>query len=292
MRIRLLNYIITLSIITTIGAHAQVNRAKTKTFLNGLSVEAKIGPNKWMGDLVDNGSFRLSGGGAAEKELNYFVSAELEFTAGRFAGKMGENQSFKTNFVEIFPGIKLYPLDLIMGYYPNRILNPYFGIGGGPIIFKANKEYHDKEAIAKGIAAGRDMSWCEVKIGPKVAFGVSGILGVKYPITHQISAMAELRGVYVGSDELDGHTGWSGKYSMPLDVLNSTRSPENQMTEEEYKKGQWHPSSNDCYYTFTIGVAYKIKQANWRMSSRYNRRVYIENKRTYRRNVQGRRRSR
>ncbi len=288
MRIRLL-IILALALITN-ATHAQYNnRVRVKSFTRGLWVNGGLGPNKWMGDLVDNGSVRVSAGLGAEKELAYFLTVAAEVSGGIFAGKQpGGRLSFHTSYVEAFPGVNFYPLDLIMGYYPNRFLNPYVGVGGGAIFYSAHKKMLNAAGyIEHAKETGEDVSWMDAEKGFKVTAGAYGSIGVKHSITSHWYIFGELRGVYVFSDEMDGHTGWRSAYTMSREEVNATRPANDQLTEEEYKKGLWHDGLNDAYYTMMFGVAYKFHNKGWRMSSKYNRRNYIENKRTYKRYIQG-----
>ncbi|MBP5419943.1 MAG: outer membrane beta-barrel protein [Bacteroidales bacterium] len=290
MRIRLLILIFALALITT-ATHAQYNnRVRVNSFSRGLWVNGGIGPNKWMGDLVDNGSVRLSGQIGAEKELTYFLSLSAEVSGGVFAGKQESGRlKFNTPYVEIFPGLNFYFLDLIMGYYPARFLNPYIGVGGGAILYSANKEMLNKEGYIQYVESHpeADVSWLESEKGFKTTVGFYGSIGAKHSITSHWYIFGEIRGVYVCSDEMDGHTGWRSAYTMSLEEINATRPANNQLTEQEYAKGQWHDGLNDAYYTMIFGVAYKFHNKGWRMSSKYNRRNYIENKKTYKRYIQG-----
>ena len=99
---------------------------------------------------------------------------------------------------------------------------------------------------------------------------VWGVFGAKYRINKNFGVNLEINGHLPFSDEIDGHNGWS---------------PESAPDETTGAYMNWNDGKNDFYYTVMVGMTYKIQETQWRVSSNYNRKTYVKNRKAYKRNA-------
>lgn len=264
-------YILLLFLAMSQVVNAQYNnyqgRKKVPKILEGMHLYAKLGPNIWVGDLVDKGRFRVGMSVGAEREVFNWMSGQLEFDGGFFHGYMtqGADMDFKTIFFDINGGIKISLLDLIQGYYADRVIVPYGAIGGGLMFFNAKKTsnmQYDKTHPGN--------NWQDVETGWSTAPFIWGALGAKYRVTPVWTIFGEVRPMVLLSDDVDAHTGY-----------------------REGPEGAWKESkSNDYAYNMMFGVSYRISHQMFYTTNKYNRRSYVKNKKLFKRNAQDRPRRR
>ncbi len=262
-------YILLLFLAMSQVVSAQYNsyqgRRKVPRILEGMHVYAKVGPNIWVGDLVDKGRYRVGLSLGAEREIFNWMSGQLEFDGGFLHGYMtrGADMDFKTFFVDVNAGVKISILDLIQGYYADRVIVPYGAIGGGLMFFHAKKTAHmlyDKSDPMN--------NWQDVDNGWDTAPFIWGAIGCKYRITPVWTAFAEIRPYALLSDDVDAHTGFRDSNG-------------------------WHESkSNDYMYNMMFGMSYRISHQMFYTTNKYNRRNYVKNKKLFKRNAQDRPRRR
>lgn len=236
-------------------------RRKTSRVWEGVTINPKLGPNIFMGDLVDKSNWRITTGCSVEKEVMNWMSLRGEMQGGIFAGTQNDILSFDTKYFDFTVGATVFPLDLISGYYNARLISPYISVTGGVIMFAAKE-------------SGSDASWANTKTGFTTAPLVCGILGARYRINKHFGVNLEINGHIPFSDDLDGHTGWS-----------PDKHPG-----EDGKYAVWNDGKNDFYYTVMAGMTYKIQETQWRISSVYNRKVYLKNRKAYKKNAKRQRR--
>ena len=125
----MLRYILlatTILSLCTADIYAQTRRRNTSRVWEGVTINPKIGPSLYMGDMVDKSNWRLTTGASVEKELLPWLSGRFEMTGGLLAGVMnaGSDIGFDTKYVDITLGATMFPVDLIGGYYNKRLVNP------------------------------------------------------------------------------------------------------------------------------------------------------------------------
>lgn len=257
-------YILLLFLAVSQVVNAQYNKYQGRRVMpkifEGMHVYAKVGPNIWVGDLVDKGRYRVGLSLGAEREIFNWMSAQLEFDGGFLHGYMtgdGADMDFKTFFVDVNAGVKISILDLIQGYYADRVIVPYGAIGGGFMFFNAKKHSHmiyDKSNPLN--------NWQDMEPGWDTAPFIWGTVGCKYRITPVWTVFGEIRPVAFLSDEIDAHTGFR-------------------------ENGVWKESkSNDYMYNMMFGVSYRISHQMFYTTNKYNRRNYVKNKKLFKRNAQ------
>lgn len=259
----MLRYILlatTILSLCTADIYAQTRRRNTSRVWEGVTINPKIGPSLYMGDMVDKSNWRLTTGASVEKELLPWLSGRFEMTGGLLAGVMnaGSDIGFDTKYVDITLGATVFPVDLIGGYYNKRLVNPYVSLMGGFGIFNVKK---NSDCTA---------AWAQAGDGNVLAPMVCGVLGAKYRINKNFGVNLEINGHLPFSDEIDGHNGWS---------------PESAPDETTGAYMNWNDGKNDFYYTVMVGMTYKIQETQWRVSSNYNRKTYVKNRKAYKRNA-------
>lgn len=243
--------------------NAYQGRKKMPRLFEGMHLYAKLGPNNWFGDLVDKGKVRVGISVGADRPVFNWMDAGVELDGGMLHGymKRGADLEFKTFFFDINSGIKISFLDLIQGYYADRIIIPYAGFGGGGMLYSAEKK-------TKKIGIDFDdpvNDWWNVKTGLTFAPLIYGNIGVTYVLTPDWKLFGEIKGIYIMDDEVDGHSGY--------------RKP----------NGEWWEShGNDCMWNMMVGAKYRLSHSNFYTTNKYNRRNYVKNKRVFKRNAQNR----
>lgn len=274
-------YILSLIVVlltVTLSANAQYSRKKKPAILKGLSVNGKIGPNIFCGDIVDNGRWRFGLAASADKEFLEWLSGRVELEGGCFAGKQEGGISFKTTFMTFNTGANIFPLNT-RGFYRERMFDPYGGLGFGLIMFGAKKSC--SKDLTEEVAELDD--WRNIKTGFKAAPYVYGLVGCKYllpvPGNHW-SLNLEIKANLPFSDDLDGHTGYRRPYyEEEIDEIEGKGYTTDDIA--DYEQGKWIGGKKDFFYTVMVGCIYKFERMNWKQAGKYNRKVYLKNRKTY-----------
>jgi len=245
-------YFITLFIIITLSFASEAQYKRKAVFWEGFTVSPMVGVNMFYGDLVDRSRTSYSGGVIAEREINTYLSYRFQLMGGKMKGEQSVQDVVSADFTNMYIdagfGVSFKPLDLIFGYYKQRPFNPYIFAQAGIIYYDATESFHEGYPIPDKpdrLASG---------ISPIIAIGP----GVSYWLTPRLSIKAELNGVYVFGDEVDGHKEWED----PDGIIYQT-------------------ASNDYYYTITAGVSFLINDSKWKNSPKYNRKAYLKTRSTY-----------
>lgn len=248
-------------------------RKRAPKILEGLWVNGKIGPNIFCGDIVDDGRWRFGLAASADREMQPWLCVRAEVQGGCFAGKQDGGISFNTTFFELSGGTDILVLNA-KGYYRERIVDPYVGIGTGLLMFTSKKS--SSKELDEETSALDD--WRNIKTGFKACLNVYGLLGAKYTIDRHWGVNAEIKGNFALTDELDGHTGYRRSYY----------EDEVQAIEDEGydidPRGKWIDGHKDFFYTIMFGCTYKFEGARWKTAGKYNRKIYLKNRRDYIRN--------
>lgn len=261
----LLSLVVALVVVST-SADAQYKRKKTPAILQGFYAEGKAGTNLFFGDIQDGSRVKFSGGLAARKEILRCLIGRVELDGGALGGESSWGASFSTMYFNFDFGADFTFLNLIGGYDPKRMWEPYIGADFGLLFFKPDngfisslnegdfgKKFGDVDQFTSA------PMWC-------------GIAGVRYRINKNWGALLEVKGVMplgTNSDMLDGQS--------------SDNTDEESMVYLGEKK-------YDAYYTMMVGVSYKFADMSWKMSSKYNRKTYLHNRKVYKRNAKRTRR--
>ena len=300
MKVRLFFTILSFLLAFSVVVDAQQNgrrRKKIPPILKGLSVSGRIGPNIYWGDIVDDGKTRLSLEGSASKEMRPWLAVRASLGGGFFAGKQDGGLSFKTPYVELAGGADFFILNQ-KGWYRDRMVDPYVGIGTGLFMYSAKKtytppdEYHRlkyEEELELGKSDPDYKDWRNVNTGFKPCLNLYGLLGVKVKVDKRHwSVHAEVKGNYVPTDLLDGHDGYRRAYTeSEIEALKEEGFDENS---PKVQLGKWISGKNDFFYTIMVGCSYKFADMGWKASSEYNRRKYQQNKKSYTKNAKRKRR--
>ncbi len=126
--------------------------------------------------------------------------------------------------------------------------------------------YMAKQSSYGDIEYNYEDGWPNVKMNGLTAFAY-GMLGLRYEFTYRWGAVFEAQGNVPFSSKFDAHDGY-------------------------YAGDNWYEATGkDCFGTLMFGATYKIGgNSTWRTSSRYNRAIYLHNKKVYKRNAQRTRR--
>lgn len=246
-------FFITLFIIITLSFSSYAQYKRKAAFWEGFTVAPMVGVNMFYGDLVDNSRTSYSGGAVAEREINTYLSYRFQLMGGKMKGEQTVQDvvsaDFKNMYIDASAGVSFKPLNLLLGYYKQRSLNPYIFTQVGIIYYNATEAFHSGYPVPN--RPDRQTSG----ISPIISIGP----GVSYWLTPRLSIKAELNGTYVFGDEVDGHKEW-----------------------EELSGIIHQTASNDYYYTITAGVSYLISDSKWKNSPKYNRKAYLKTRTSYR----------
>lgn len=292
-----------LALLFALPSNAQ-RRRKVPVILQGLYAGGKVGPNLFFGDLVDDGKTKIGTDVFALYEVQPYLMARAGIGGGVLGGVQGSKSNglkFTTPYFNFNVGADFTFLNLLQFHNPSRIVDPYVGLGAGVLMFSATKE--DTKGRVSDTEYG---DWRNVKTGFKAAPFIYGIIGGRYFINRHWSAILEIQANMPFSDDLDGHTGWASKKTDEEmdqerndiqdridqeinDAANEgvTINPGEVPQPNEYK---WHSGKNDFFYTIMAGATYKFEDKTWKNKSRYNRSVYLHNKKVYKRNASRKRR--
>ena len=258
-------------VVVSQSSMAQYNmpRGRVEKFLLGLSVGAKVGPNAYFGDIVDNGRARVAFGFFAERDQNKWLALRLDASGGVAHGEQTSgNLVFKTGYGELGFHAKFHLLNLIdYRHYP---VEPYFSVGVSGIVFNAKKHpigATDAEIAENTQGDDRQEHWQYYDSGGmEFTGGALGMVGARYNISKQWHILLEASGKYMFTDLFDGHDGYmKGK--------GETK--------------QWVESKgNDCLWSVMVGVQYHLYPfTEFSSTAKYTRKQYMKNRSSYERNA-------
>ncbi|MBS2212424.1 hypothetical protein KEM09_13490 [Carboxylicivirga mesophila] len=254
-----LRYIIVIAVLlATILPESHAQRRRKPKIWEGFSVTGRVGANHFFGDLVDDGRTHLSLGINADKELNTFLTARASIMGGKMSGTQyttgnQENAWFDNIYTEFNVGATFRPLNILLGYYKQRTINPYVIGQIGALYYNATKYWG-----VYGGNFGQDFGsvWNETS-GITPTF--SGGFGLSLWLNSQWSINIEGIGTFPFTDELDAHK----EYELPGGGVVQTEA-------------------NDFYYTTSIGITYLIDDSRWKNEPKYNRKAYLKTRSQYR----------
>lgn len=257
-----LRYIIVIAVILTcLLPEANAQRRRKPQIWEGFSVTGRLGANHFYGDLVDDGRTRYTLGFTADKELNTYLSLRGSLMGGVMAGtqfayadgKPDQNSIyayFDNIYTEFNVGATFRPLNVLLGYFKQRSLNPYVIGQVGMIYYSASEYYGNSSGYPDGTL------WRE-KSG--ITPSLSGGLGLSYWINSQWSINIEGIGTVPFTDELDAHSEWTSGNG---EIVQT--------------------AANDFYYTTSVGVTFLIDDSRWKNEPKYNRKAYLKTRSQYR----------
>lgn len=236
----------------TTEAQLKHGRKRTPQFLYGFSVGAEVGPNIFMGDLVDGDKLKFSFNLLAEKEFLDYLSVRVGLGGGLLGGSQADDLFFDGTYFNLHVAAHLYPISAFMGYNYTRKFEPYVGLGAGGLFYSADKtsESDPEETLWKNVSASG------------ITFEFHGTVGCHYIINSHWKVFLEGTGFYTFTDLLDAHDGY---------YVGDTKI-----------EGEW---GLDPFATIMVGCSYKFADRGWRTSSKYNRQNYIKNRKNYRKNA-------
>ncbi|MCQ2205039.1 MAG: hypothetical protein MJZ15_11435 [Bacteroidales bacterium] len=248
-------------------------RKKVPFILQGFSVDAKIGPSIFFGDIQDGGRFSVGGGVAAHKAVIKPLNVRVDLEGGFLSGDADWGGSFKTTYFDITAGVDYLFLNQILGYNAGRGFDPYVSAGFGVLLFKPNNPFINglDGSIGGSLAElGKDNPFSNADAFTSTPMWY-GLGGFRIRINKNWSGMCEIKGVMpIGSnsDMLDGQ-----------DSRN--------MTSDAIYLGK---KKYDAFYSVMVGATYKFADMEWKVSSKYNRKMYMQNRKVYKRNAKRSRR--
>lgn len=254
-----LRYIIVIAVILTcLLPEANAQRRHKPQIWEGFSVTGRLGANHFYGDLVDDGRTRYTLGFTADKELNTFLSLRASVMGGAMAGTQFssdnlKNAWFNNVYTEFNVGATFRPLNVLLGYFKQRSLNPYIIGQVGAMYYSATKYWG---VYGANFDKGFGSVWNETS---GVTPTLSGGLGISYWINSQWSINIEAIGTVPFTDELDAHK----EYEVPGGGVIQT-------------------AANDFYYTTSVGVTFLIDDSRWKNEPKYNRKAYLKTRSQYR----------
>ncbi len=234
---------------------------KKSKFLEGFKIQPKVGFNMFYGDLVSEKRTKYTLGIAAEKELNTYLNARIDFNYGSMQGTQLYSPdmayaTFENSYIHLNLGATFRPLDLAYGLFKQRRINPYVIGQIGFMPFSAT-EYWGSAGKGEEGSIWREVS----EMAPTISIG--GGAGIF--INSRVSINIELIPSYSFNDRLDAHDVWyKGE-------LNDPKTPENTVQTD----------GNDFFYVGTIGVSYLFSDSRWKNSPKYNRKAYLRTRSLY-----------
>ncbi len=254
-----LRYIIVIAVILScVLPETSAQRRRKPRIWEGFSVSGRLGANHFYGDLVDDGRTRYTLGFTADKELNTYLSARASIMGGSMAGIQYSSEGlhnawFDNFYTEFNIGATFRPLNVLLGYFKQRSLNPYVIGQVGAMYYSATKYWG-----VYGNEFGEEYGsvWNETS---GVTPTISGGLGISYWINSQWSINIEAVGTAPFSDEIDAHK----EYELPTGGVVQTEA-------------------NDFFYTTSIGITYLIDDSRWKNEPKYNRKAYLKTRSQYR----------
>ncbi len=254
------------SIILFISVSASGQYTKRKKFLEGLKVQPKVGVNMFYGDLVSEARTNYTFGVASEKELTRYINIRLDINYGSMKGTQlsysGDQAyaTFDNTYLHFNGGITFRPLDLALGLFKQRRINPYIIGQVGLMSFSATEYFGADSGFEPG-SFWRDASG----MAPTVSIG--GGLNIYY--SSQLSFTAEFIPSYAFSDQLDAHDEWyTFDNSGNIESVHKT-------------------AGNDFFYVATVGMTYLFDDSQWKNSPKYNRKAYLRTRSLYKNKSSG-----
>jgi len=253
---------VTLSTIAT-TANAQYSKRKVVPWiLRGFSAEVKAGPNYFYGDIGEDKNIRFTGELTARKEISTILDVRTDIDAGLIGGEINRMfwpAQFHSLYFVWDAGVDYRFLNTGGYYFDERLFEPYVGAGIGVLLFNPENTSPYME---------RAMSIEEFDINKFTAAPMAYVdMGVRYFYDNNWGIRLEVKALCPfgnNSDKLDGH--------------------DSRLTNED--DGVLLGSYNyDMIGTIMVGVSYKFHSAGFRISSKYNRRTYLGNRRIYKRNA-------
>jgi len=251
---------ILLIIFVNFSVYSQYRRNTAPKFSDGLSIAGKGGINMFYGDLVDNSRSSYSFGVSLDKEIHKLFSVRTQIMAGKMKGVQmsqmpGETHlpfaSFKNFYAEFTVGGTYSILNHALGYYRERVVQPYVLLQLGAIYYDATEYWEQKKYIEwYGTNFWRDASG----ISPVASIGGGAVFWILHP---RLKATLEFYGTYVLGDKVDAHDVW---WMIPHeDIIYKT-------------------SHNDFYYIGTLGVSFLFNASKFKNDFKYNRKTYNRNR--------------
>lgn len=244
-------------------ANAQYSKRKVVPWiLRGFSAEVKAGPNYFYGDISEEKNIRFCGELTARKELTTIIDIRTDIDAGLIAGEI--NRMFwPAEFHSLYfiwdVGADYRFLNTGGYYFDKRLFEPYVGMGLGVMLFnpKNNSPYMERAASIENF----DLE----KFTPAPMAYMD--MGVRYFYDNTWGFRLETKVMVPfgnNSDKLDGH-----------DSRLTNRDDGVELGSFNY----------DMIGSIMVGVSYKFHPSGFRISSKYNRRTYLGNRRIYKRNA-------
>ncbi|TCO08756.1 hypothetical protein [Natronoflexus pectinivorans] len=257
--------LVLLLMVTYTIANSQVRRGYRGApfdLMNGLSVTAKVGPNIFFGDLVDEGRIGYTAGIVADREMTRTLSARAQLMGGVMQGTQifpttGEAYAeFDNMYFEFTFGGTYRPLNDLMGYFKERTFQPYALLQAGFVYYNASEYWGPASVMTSGAEPGE--KW-RTATGLAPIVGAGG--GASIWLSPRLSANFEFAGNLAFSDKLDAHDVWYDSWD-PLGTEHDT---------DPY----------DFYYSVTLGITYLIQDSPFRNEPRFNRRSYMKTRRFF-----------
>ncbi len=239
----------------SVSAHSQYK--KRNIFLDGVSVQPKIGVNMFYGDLVTKKRTNYTLGVSGEKEIRTYISGRVDLNFGSMKGTQLLPATdltyayFKNTYFHLNAGASFYPLNLAYGYFKQRLFNPYVIGQFGGMYFNTTEYWGNGSPYEEGT------EWRSVN---SITPTISGGVGLSYYINNRMRVSGEWIGSFIFSDKVDGHDVWY------TEGLTGTRHV---------------TDGNDFFYAGTIGLIYIIQDNQWKNNPKYNRKAYLRKRSNY-----------
>jgi hypothetical protein len=261
-------------VIFSLSTYAYSQHGRTG-LLGGFKIQPKAGVNMFFGDLVSESRTKYAFGVNAEREMKPYLNARFDLNFGSMGGtqtdpfSLEEIYSFSNIFISYNLGVTLRPLDLALGLYKQRLLNPYV-IGQLGLLQYKTEKHIGPSAINSFINFGEKEDFGEygffVKDSEGAKFETGGYRvtpifslggGASLYINSHVSITIEHIATQVFTDNVDLHKAW---YNANTQTWVKT------------------DSQVDFYYISTLGVTYLFNDSKWKNSPKYSRKGYLRTK--------------
>lgn len=321
----MLRYIYVTALILTMFstfADAQIrSRRQIPSILRGLWANAKIGPTMYFGDLVDDGSTKFAFSLSADKEVLKWLNIRAELEYNMLGGKQDGGLFFKSTAMGVNVGGLVNVLN-VSGYYNPSPLVPYVGLGGGILMVNYDKKPENEPSRPLN---KYEMEYLYVKgstMAPSV-YGLLGAkykINKHWGVSVEVKGVFPFSDMLDGHDKwwnpalVDISSESEGGTTVTPEVVEPVTPEVEVPVTPEVEGGEavammknalavssgcdvcpnghpgkehvgWVTGNNDFFYTIMFGCTYKFYDMNWRSSSKYNRKIYLRNKASYKRNV-------
>ncbi len=252
-------------VVSTIATTANAQYSKRKVvpwILRGFSAEVKGGPNYFYGDVCEDKMIHFSGELTARKELTTTIDVRTDIDGGLIAGEINRMfwpAKFHSLYFTWDAGVDYRFLNTGGYYFDKRLFEPYVGAGIGVLFFNPD----NTSPYMERAASIEDFDINKFSVAPMAYLD----MGVRYFYDNNWGIRLETKLVCPfggNSDKLDGHD--SRKSNVDDGVI---------LGEFNY----------DMIGTIMVGVSYKFYSSGFKISSKYNRRTYLGNRRIYKRNA-------